>query len=85
MQSSIALMLGVASVAFAQTATTSEPSLPDIEAAQATTKPSSPTSNVPGLAFDRYIQVWLENTVRPHSPLYIYYSVTLPIDLFWRL
>jgi acid phosphatase len=67
MQSSIAVVVAAAAVAVAQTATTSEPSLPEIEAAAATTVPLSPTSNVPGVAFDRFIQVWLENTVRISS------------------
>lgn len=49
---------------------TVEPSLSSILAAQATAQPSSPTSNVQGAAFDRIIQIWLENTdyeVRPLS------------------
>jgi acid phosphatase len=41
---------------------TIKPSLSSIEAAQATVKPLSPTSNVKGVAFDRIIQIWLENT-----------------------
>ncbi|TLS24305.1 hypothetical protein PpBr36_08612 [Pyricularia pennisetigena] len=38
------------------------PSLKEIIAAQATAKVSSPTSNVKGVAFDRIVQIWLENT-----------------------
>ena len=38
------------------------PSLADIHAAQATVKGASPTSEVKGAAFDRIIQIWLENT-----------------------
>ncbi|KAE8135618.1 phosphoesterase family-domain-containing protein [Aspergillus pseudotamarii] len=53
--------LFAASLAYAQTATESEPSLSDIEKAAATTEPYSPVSNVTGLAFDRFFQVWLEN------------------------
>lgn len=34
----------------------------DVYAAQATAKTSSPTSFVPGLAFDRFVVIWLENT-----------------------
>ncbi|KAH8674306.1 acid phosphatase [Xylariales sp. PMI_506] len=34
----------------------------DVYAAQATAKTSSPTSNVKGKAFDRFVIVWLENT-----------------------
>ncbi|KLU86701.1 acid phosphatase [Magnaporthiopsis poae ATCC 64411] len=37
-------------------------SLDEIRAAQATARVSSPTSNVWGVAFDRFIQIWLENT-----------------------
>ncbi|CAM6003985.1 unnamed protein product, partial [Sphagnum balticum] len=38
------------------------PSLTQIEAASATATPLSPTSNVQGKAFNRIIQIWLENT-----------------------
>lgn len=34
----------------------------DVAAARATAKTSSPTSNVKGAAFDRFVVVWLENT-----------------------
>ncbi|KAI1844428.1 hypothetical protein JX266_009315 [Neoarthrinium moseri] len=34
----------------------------DVEAARATAKTSSPTSNVKGKAFDRFVVIWLENT-----------------------
>jgi acid phosphatase len=63
MQSFITVMFTAASMAVAQTVQTSEPTLPEIQAAAATTLPLSPTSNVKGVAFDRFIQVWLENTV----------------------
>lgn len=64
MRSSIAAALLTAlGLARAQTATTSEPALPAIQAAAATTVPFSPTSNVSGLAFDRFYQIWLENVV----------------------
>lgn len=43
---------------------TIEPSLTEIEATAATASPLSPLSNVKGVAFDRFFQVWLENTVR---------------------
>jgi acid phosphatase len=56
-------MLMALSMAAAQTITTSEPALPAIQAAAATTLPYSPVSNVSGVAFDRFIQVWLENVV----------------------
>ena len=34
----------------------------DVYAAQATAKTESPTSNVRGKAFDRFVVIWLENT-----------------------
>ncbi|KAK3692314.1 phosphoesterase family-domain-containing protein [Podospora appendiculata] len=40
---------------------TIQPSPEDIMAAQATVEPLSPTSNVKGAAFDRVVQIWLEN------------------------
>lgn len=36
----------------------------EVAAAQASVKPFSPVSNVKGLAFDRFVDIWLENTVR---------------------
>jgi acid phosphatase len=64
-------LLLVAQVAFAATSSyptkppfsTIQPALTDIRAAQATVMPASPTSNVQGKAFDRIVQIWLENTV----------------------
>lgn len=41
---------------------TVEPTQSSIYAAQATAVPQSPVSNVGGKAFDRIIQIWLENT-----------------------
>lgn len=58
-----AALLSMAAMARALVATTSEPALSQIRAAQATTLPESPVSNVKGVAFDRFYQVWLENTV----------------------
>ncbi|KAE8342139.1 hypothetical protein BDV24DRAFT_162690 [Aspergillus arachidicola] len=37
-------------------------SLSEIASAAATAVPESPVSNVPGLAFDRFYQLWMENT-----------------------
>lgn len=34
----------------------------DVYAAQATAETASPTSNVKGKAFDRFVTIWLENT-----------------------
>jgi acid phosphatase len=41
---------------------TDEPSLSAIVSAAATVVPLSPVSNVKGAAFDRFFQIWLENT-----------------------
>ncbi|RAL17606.1 acid phosphatase [Aspergillus homomorphus CBS 101889] len=40
----------------------SGPSLSDIATAAATAVPEAPVSNVQGLAFDRFYQLWMENT-----------------------
>ena len=42
--------------------TTVEPTLAAIQSAAATVIPSSPVTNVTGVAFNRFYQVWLENT-----------------------
>lgn len=62
MKSFVAALLA-ASVAYARTGTEKKPSQSEIEAAAASTEPHSPISNVKGLAFDRFVQVWLENIV----------------------
>ncbi|KAH1275355.1 hypothetical protein KXX33_006545 [Aspergillus fumigatus] len=59
---SLVTLLGGLSVALAQTSSEQYPSLSEIEAAQATVLPHSPVSNVKGLAFDRFVNIWLENT-----------------------
>lgn len=70
MLSSLAVVLLGASTALAASYTsrapesTVEPSLSQIAATAATATPLSPVSNVQGVAFDRFFQVWLENTVR---------------------
>ncbi|RFU25729.1 hypothetical protein B7463_g10608, partial [Scytalidium lignicola] len=51
----------LASYASAPAASTIEPTLNTIEASAATATPISPVSNVKGAAFDRIIQIWLEN------------------------
>lgn len=61
MKPCIAAFLTAASLAYAEIATEEKPSLSEIEAAAATTLPYSPVSDVKGLAFDRFYQVWLEN------------------------
>jgi acid phosphatase len=62
MQSTL-LLLTAAGAAVAQLATTSEPALSQIEQAAATVVPSSPVSNVEGVAFKHFYQVWMENVV----------------------
>ncbi|RAK99066.1 acid phosphatase PHOa [Aspergillus ibericus CBS 121593] len=61
MKSSVGSLLAAASVAYAQIANVSEPSLATIKENAATIKPYSPVSNVQGLAFNRFYQIWLEN------------------------
>lgn len=60
-------LLGGISLALAKTATTELPSRAEIEAAQATVLPHSPVSNVKGLSFNRFVNIWLENTVHPSN------------------
>jgi acid phosphatase len=60
---SLVTLLGGLSVALAQTSSEQYPSAAEIEAAQATVQPHSPVSNVQGLAFNRFVNIWLENTV----------------------
>jgi acid phosphatase len=50
-------------MAAAETTTIENPTAAEIEAAQASVLPYSPVSNVRGLAFDRFVDVWIENTV----------------------
>lgn len=57
--------IGTMSLASARTipATDDVPSLAEVEAAAATVVPYSPVSNVKGLAFDKFHQIWFENQV----------------------
>lgn len=64
MKVAFATLLASAILARAQVATTSEPAPAQIAEAAATIMPESPVSDVKGLAFDRFYQVWLENIVR---------------------
>ncbi|CAG8038608.1 unnamed protein product [Penicillium salamii] len=61
MKLAIVCTLAMAACVVGLTATTSEPALAQISAAAATTKPEITTSDVKGLSFDRFYQVWLEN------------------------
>lgn len=68
MKAAFATLLAAATLARAQLlASTSEPPMAQITSAAATVKPESPTSDVKGLAFDRFYQVWLENIVSADS------------------
>lgn len=66
----LTLLLG-ANAVFATTTTyasrpafsTVEPPLTAILSSESAQKTLSPTSNVQGAAFDRIVQIWLENTV----------------------
>lgn len=69
---SLALLLAVAQSATAATSasepaeSTIEPTQASIYATAATASALAPVSNVKGLAFDRFYQIWLENTVGAH-------------------
>jgi hypothetical protein len=54
----VAALVSVAAAAPASP-TATDPA--DVYAAQATAKSESPTSNVKGKAFDRYVSIWFEN------------------------
>jgi acid phosphatase len=56
-------LLGGVTVALAQTSSEQYPSQAEIDAARNTVLPYSPVSNVKGLAFNRFVDIWLENTV----------------------
>jgi acid phosphatase len=60
--------VGALALAAATTTTEETPTQAEIDAARATALPYSPVSNVKGLAFDRFVNIWLENTVG--FPLY---------------
>ncbi|PYH91993.1 phosphoesterase-domain-containing protein [Aspergillus ellipticus CBS 707.79] len=59
---SLVTLLGGLSLALAQTSSEEYPSLAEIAAKQASVQPFSPVSNVAGLSFDRFVNIWLENT-----------------------
>ncbi|KAJ5835238.1 Phosphoesterase [Penicillium robsamsonii] len=54
--------VGALALAAAKTTTEKNPTQAEIDAARATALPYSPVSNVKGLAFDRFVNIWLENT-----------------------
>ncbi|RAH81624.1 phosphoesterase-domain-containing protein [Aspergillus japonicus CBS 114.51] len=59
---SVLTLLGGLSLALAQTTTEEYPSAAEIAAAKASVQPYSPVSNVKGLSFNRFVNIWLENT-----------------------
>ncbi|KAJ5301505.1 hypothetical protein PENANT_c002G04207 [Penicillium antarcticum] len=54
--------VGALALGAAKTITEENPTQAEIDAARATVLPYSPVSNVKGLAFDRFVDIWLENT-----------------------
>lgn len=67
--SALAIVFSGVNVALAATSSTRapestiEPAATAILATQATAAALSPVSNVAGQGFDRFVQIWLENTV----------------------
>ena len=55
--------VGALALAAAETTTEQTPTQAEIDAARDTVLPYSPVSNVKGLAFNRFVNIWLENTV----------------------
>jgi uncharacterized PurR-regulated membrane protein YhhQ (DUF165 family) len=98
LSSAIFLLLAAANLAAGASTTfakptpeaTFEPSLSQIAATAATATPLSPQSNVTGVAFDRLIQVWLENTVSLKSSelpdISVFVVLTFPQDypIWWQ-
>ncbi len=83
--SSTFAVASLASAALAAPAPAPAPASPtatdaaDVYAAQATALTLSPTSNIKGKAFDRYVSIWFENTDfetaqadRKHAPRLLY-------------
>ncbi|KAJ5151689.1 hypothetical protein N7492_009984 [Penicillium capsulatum] len=60
-QTLLTLVSGLA-LGTAKTITEQNPSQAEIDAARASVLPYSPVSNVKGLAFNRFAQIWIENT-----------------------
>ncbi|KKK26407.1 acid phosphatase [Aspergillus rambellii] len=61
-KNSLVALLGGLSLALAQTSSEKYPSAAEIEAAQASVLPYSPVSHVNGKSFNRFVNIWLENT-----------------------
>lgn len=60
---SLVSLLGALAPALAQSTPAQDPSAQEIAKSRATVQPHSPVSNVEGLAFNRFVNIWLENTV----------------------
>lgn len=59
------VFVGALALAVAKTTTEKTPTQAEIDAARDTVLPYSPVSNIKGLAFNRFVNIWLENTVGP--------------------
>ncbi|KAJ5691954.1 Phosphate-repressible acid phosphatase [Penicillium macrosclerotiorum] len=59
---SLLAFVGSLAMAAAATSSVEYPTQAEIEAAQASVLPYSPVSNVKGLAFNRFVNIWIENT-----------------------
>ncbi|KAI3205434.1 hypothetical protein CBS147311_3493 [Penicillium roqueforti] len=55
-------VVGALALAAAKTTTEVNPTQAEIDADRLTARPYSPVSNVRGLVFDRFVNIWLENT-----------------------
>lgn len=60
---SLLALVGGLALGATKTITKQNPSQAEIDAARASVLPFSPVSNVKGLTFDRFAQIWIENTV----------------------
>ena len=56
-------LTGALSLAAAHTSTQKYYTHAQVEAARNSVQPYSPVSHVKGLSFDRFVDIWLENTV----------------------
>jgi len=62
-KSSLVVFIGALALAAAKTTSVEYPTDAEVEEAAAKAVPSSPTSHVKGLAFDRFVNIWIENQV----------------------
>lgn len=63
LKTSLVSLFGGLSLVVAQSSGAQDPSSEEIAKSRATVEPHSPVSNVEGLAFNRFVNIWLENTV----------------------